>query len=275
MSAEPSVMQLGAVTASDLQAAFRGEIYGEAATMTDAWFAEHVAQNDVELARSPRWSVGGELSGAALLAFRGDRAWVGGFGVVPAFRGRGLARRYLGDVLELARAAGAATIELEVIAHNAGAIALYERGGFVTVGELIAWSRDPVQIATPAGSAAHDARAYRLDEVTALARTPATCWQREPRSVAAAPPSELVVDGDPRSPRGYAFVRRRDGGRASVLDAGASNGAGALLAELDRRFPRTTLMLINEPPHGRLHEALAVSPPWREFVRQRRMIVKL
>ena len=83
------------VTAADLRASFRGEIYGDAPTMTEAWFADHVRRNDVDLTRSPRWTVGGELSGAALPAFRGDRAWVGGFGVVPAYRGRGLARRYL------------------------------------------------------------------------------------------------------------------------------------------------------------------------------------
>lgn len=276
------------VTAADLQASFRGEIYGDAPTMTEAWFADHVRRNDVDLARSPRWTVGGELSGAALLAFRGARAWVGGFGVVAAYRGRGLARRYLAETLAIARDAGAASVELEVIAHNARAIALYEQGGFARIGELVAWSRDPVRTrarAASAGAGAGDAltyaaRPYTAAEVAALARDPATCWQREPRAVAAASPSELVLVGPAPVPRAYAFVRANGDARISVLDAGtrpaqgaahAAGDATALLAELDRRFAPSGLMLINEPPHGPLHAALTASRRWREFIRQLRM----
>jgi ribosomal protein S18 acetylase RimI-like enzyme len=271
-------MQLGSVTADDLRATFRGDVYGEAATMTQTWFADHVARNDVDLARSPRWTAGGELSGAALLAFRGDRAWVGGFGVAPAFRGRGLAQRYLAELLALARGSGATTIELEVIAHNAPAVALYRRGGFETAGELVAWSRDPnADEARTAGSNADEARsdgprAYDEDAVAAIARRPPTCWQREPRSVAVASPSELVVVRDCGEISAYAFVRRNDDPtRASLLDAGARGSvaaANALLAELDRRFPDRALMLINEPPDGALHDALQGSPRWHEFARQ-------
>jgi len=269
------------VTAADLQASFRGEIYGDALTMTEAWFADHVRRNDVDLARSPRWTVGGELSGAALLGFRGDRAWVGGFGVVPAYRGRGLARRYLAETLAIAREAGAASLELEVIAHNARAIALYEQGGFERIGELVAWSREPVrprETAAVAGGRSVVTSAARLHtaaEVAALARDPATCWQREPRAVAAASPSELVLVGPPQAPRAYAFVRANDDGRASVLDAGimpqsSADDATALIAELDRRFA-PALMLVNEPPDGPLHAALGASLHWREFIRQFRM----
>jgi hypothetical protein len=35
------------VTAADLRACFRGDVYGESETMTDAWFADHVARNDI------------------------------------------------------------------------------------------------------------------------------------------------------------------------------------------------------------------------------------
>ncbi len=268
-------MELGSVTADDLRDTFRGEIYGDAATMTPAWFADHVARNDVDLARSPRWTAGGELSGAALLAFRGDRAWVGGFGVAPAFRGRGLAHHYLTELLALARESGATAIELEVIAHNAPAVALYRRGGFDTTGELVAWSRDPPADEIRADESRADGpRAYGEDAVAAIARRPPTCWQREPRSVAAASPSELVVvrDGDETA---YVFVRRNDDQtRASLLDAGVRGSltaANALLAELDRRYPGQTLTLINEPPEGALHEALHASPRWHEFARQFRM----
>src|SRR3712207_2883024 len=35
---------------------------------------------------------GEEVAGAAVLAVRGERGWCGGFGVVPAFRRRGVGR---------------------------------------------------------------------------------------------------------------------------------------------------------------------------------------
>lgn len=269
---------MNTVTAADMRAAFRGEIYGDGAQMTDVWLADHVARNDVDLARSPRFTEDGELSGAALLAFRDRRAWIGGFGVVPAFRGRGLARRYLADALEIARGAGAASVELEVMTHNEAALAVYRRGGFETVGELLVWSREPL---APAGTAAPVAARIRdVAEIAAFARTEPTCWQREPRTVAASP-SAFLTAGDLRRAGAYAFVRCDGADRAIVLDAaawydehGRSDGP-ALLALLDRLFPDRALLLINEPPQGGLHAALTGSAHWREFVRQFRMRAEL
>ncbi len=34
-------------------------------------------------------------------------------------------------------------------------------------------------------------------------------------------------------------------------------------------------MLLNEPPHGPLHQALAAYPGWREVARQRRLVARL
>jgi ribosomal protein S18 acetylase RimI-like enzyme len=264
-------VRLGAVTARDLRASFRGEIYGDAATMTESWFRDHVARNDVDLARSPRWTVGGALAGAALLAFRGGRAWVGAFGVVPEFRGRRLAFRFLEQTLTFARESGAASIELEVLEHNHGAIRLYERGGFEQVDELVVWSREP----RPANGRGADAGTSRHDDaalVDAIARVPSACWQREPRGVAAAAPFRTLLIGAPEAPDAYAFVRLRDGERATVLDAGARDAAAAsaLLAALDARVP-AQLILLNEPPRGPLHGAFGAASGWREFARQRRM----
>jgi RimJ/RimL family protein N-acetyltransferase len=57
-----------------------------------------------------------------------------GMGLLPAFRGRGMGRRLLGKTLEAARALGLSRIELTVREDNAGAIALYQRIGFVAEG---------------------------------------------------------------------------------------------------------------------------------------------
>jgi GNAT superfamily N-acetyltransferase len=275
--------ELGRVDVEDFNASFRGEIYGESGVDVD-WFAEHVGRNAIDLARSPRWVVDGALGGMALLAFRGERAWVGAFGVVPELRGRGYARRFLADALALAAEAGATTLELEVLERNAAAIGLYERGGFTTVGELIVWKRAPLSAAGTESVADEDApavtnavvaddepRSYDAAAVARIARHPATCWQREPPGVAAASPVEaILVEG------AYAFVRRT-AARTVLLDAGARDdrAAAALLAALDARFPRAEPALLNEPPQGPLHDALAAHPAWSELTRQRRMVARL
>lgn len=262
------------VSAADVRACMRGDVYGEAETMTDAWFADHVARNDIDLERSPRYTVDGALSACVLLGFRGDRAWVGGFGVVPGSRGHGMGRACVADTLRVAREAGAATLELEVLEHNPGAIRLYERAGFETIDQLVVWRRAPcgdddpvVGDDGPRGAAA----------VAAIARDPATCWQREPRSVAAAAPFDTVRVGATPPPLAYAFVRIGGARGDVVLDAGLrlAGASLGLLLLLDMRFPAHTLTLLNEPAHGLLHDALSESSSWDAVVRQRRMRIAL
>jgi len=57
-----------------------------------------------------------------------------GMGILPAYRGQGLGRRLLREVLSRMFARGLLRVELEVFASNLPAIKLYEREGFVTEG---------------------------------------------------------------------------------------------------------------------------------------------
>lgn len=57
-----------------------------------------------------------------------------GMALVDGYRGQGLGRRLLDGVIDWARSRGAHKIDLEVWPHNAAAIALYERAGFVREG---------------------------------------------------------------------------------------------------------------------------------------------
>jgi ribosomal protein S18 acetylase RimI-like enzyme len=270
MNSDNSSVPFIPVSAADVRACMRGDVYGEAETMTDAWFADHVARNDIDLERSPRYTVDGALSACALLGFRGDRAWVGGFGVLPASRGHGMGGVCVADMVRIAREAGATTLELEVPERNLGAIRLYERGGFETFDELVMWRRAPSGDDDPVvgDDGPRDAAA-----VAAIARDPATCWQREPRSVAAAAPFDTVRIGVTAPPLAYAFVRIGGAGGDVVLDAGlrAAGASLGLLLLLDMRFPAHTLTLLNEPAHGLLHEALSESSSWNAVMRQRRM----
>ncbi len=258
------------VTVGDLNATFRGEVFGDPPAMTAAWFRDHVGHNDVDLARSPRWTVDGTLSAAALLAFRGDRAWVGAFGVVPEHRGRGYAQRYLAETLAIACDSGARSIELEVLENNAAAIGLYAHAGFDEIGRLGVWSRAPG--AVRGGRAPAGARIDRTGAPEGYPRAPFACWQREPRSVAAAVPFESLSVAAAGDQDAYAFVRR-DGERAMILDAGApdAESAAALLDALAAHFAQYTLILLNEPRHGPLHVALESNESWKEIASQRRM----
>jgi RimJ/RimL family protein N-acetyltransferase len=57
-----------------------------------------------------------------------------GMGLLPAYRGQGLGRRLLREVVRRVFASGLLRIELEVFASNLAAIRLYEQEGFVTEG---------------------------------------------------------------------------------------------------------------------------------------------
>jgi GNAT superfamily N-acetyltransferase len=93
-----------------------------------------------------RW----ELVGIGLLAVRGDRAWVSGVGVMPAWRRRGIARTMMTRLIEAARRNGAHRITLEVIAQNTPAQNLYRALGFRINRELLTWQRpagaDPLPV---------------------------------------------------------------------------------------------------------------------------------
>jgi len=57
-----------------------------------------------------------------------------GMGVLGAFRERGLGRKLLRETIDAAHEAGLSRIELEVLASNRGAVALYEGSGFLHEG---------------------------------------------------------------------------------------------------------------------------------------------
>ena len=54
---------------------------------------------------------------------------------VPEFRGMGIGKAIVADLIESARKTGASVVMLEVRASNAPAIALYEKAGFTLVGK--------------------------------------------------------------------------------------------------------------------------------------------
>jgi GNAT superfamily N-acetyltransferase len=60
---------------------------------------------------------------------------IGGMWVQPDLRGRGIGRRLLEAVIEWAAIRGASRLDLTVVTTNDRALMLYERAGFIAVGE--------------------------------------------------------------------------------------------------------------------------------------------
>lgn len=79
--------------------------------------------------------VGGDdgIDAYGAISLAGDVADLDRIAVLPASRGRGLARDLLTDLVDRARDLGAGRMLLEVAADNQAAIGLYEAHGFDTI----------------------------------------------------------------------------------------------------------------------------------------------
>jgi ribosomal-protein-alanine N-acetyltransferase len=108
------------------------------------WSTEEVAAliaNSSTLAAAALDPVNGRLRGFILSRLAADEAEILTIAVETAWRGRGVGRALLTENVRQAANAGAKAIFLEVDKANAPALALYERLGFVKVGERAGYYR--------------------------------------------------------------------------------------------------------------------------------------
>src|SRR5205823_5472178 len=89
--------------------------------------------------------------GLGNLGVRGEDAWIGGVGVVPAARRSGVGEALMRAVHEQARGRGIRRVWLEVIVENTGAFALYEKLGYRTVRDVEVWSLPQFDESNPGG----------------------------------------------------------------------------------------------------------------------------
>lgn len=104
------------------------------------WLDEHqfermCYEEDVDLARSVVAMANEVPVGISLLSTRGTQGWISGVGVLPLWRRRGVAIRILRYLQSAALKEKLVILRLEVLAQNAGGIALYRQLGFQ-------WERD-------------------------------------------------------------------------------------------------------------------------------------
>lgn len=245
--------------------------------MTPEWLAGHIDSNDVDRGDSPLWlDEQGAVAALGLLGARGDRGWIGGFGVAVAHRGQGLSRLLARDMLERAAARGMRRVQLEVITTNAAAIRTYLGAGFATTRNLLVYVR-PADAPAPAGGGARveDADADLVLGAAIEARgaeaLPDACWQRETASVLGRGGYAALAIGAPGRDAFLVYGATPAGVRIAALHAAADAEVESLIAALAARRPGVPFSLVNEPedsPHRAALERLGFA----ERLRQHEMV---
>jgi GNAT superfamily N-acetyltransferase len=200
----------------------------------------HITYNDVDPGASPLWyDDDGDFVAAALLAVRGKRGWIGGFGVAPEYRGRGYAKDLTNTVKETGRLRGLTSIQLEVLADNVPARNVYLNGGFEIRRKLVSFER-----MVETGCKPSDFVTSMTDDFIDLPDPVAPCWQRERATLRNGAVSTAVSGGHET----YALLRFNRQ-VAQVLKVGAPDAGAledlsrAIAAECDVQSVR----LLNEP----------------------------
>jgi len=183
--------------------------------------------------------------GLAMLAVRGERAWVGGMGVASEARRSGVGEQLMRALLESAREADVGRVQLEVLEPNARARALYEKLGFRTFRRLEVWQWEqpgsppagPVEACDPRDARRRLAGARRAPEP----------WQREDTTIDRLDVSTPALRAV-HTAGGDAVYRVTDG-RASVLQLAAANErtAGDLLDAIRTRAGVSMVRYLNVP----------------------------
>ncbi|HEU4453076.1 MAG TPA: GNAT family N-acetyltransferase [Longimicrobium sp.] len=223
-------------------------------TMTAEQLARHVRCGGVDLDRSLAMWVGGEPAAFSYLAVDGERGWIGGFGVAPAFRGRGLSYALMREHAARFAGWGLRRVQLELFEQN-WVRKTYELAGFRVTRRLpyltgVAPTGRPLPSVALEDALAHHDRLH--------AAFPAS-WNREPRFIRRAFPADgaAVVAGSPDRPSGF-LLAAPVAERVRVYDAAAEDdeAAARLVEALGALFPGRSAVVVNEAEGSPVHRAL-------------------
>ena len=240
----------------------------------------HVEGGSIDLERSVVVFEGGRPVALSLLGVRplgnageaGERGWIGGFGVAPTHRGRGVAGRLVDEQLDVARRSGVGFVDLEVLTQN-WARRVYERAGFTVRRRLLVlsgrldtpptgtWPGEPGWVGTSRATKV-EASVRGMAAITGGHQAP---WGREPMHLVLDP--DLVVlstgPGSGTVPRAGdeadgILLLRPSPGHVAVLAAAARDDTAAhrLSLALARAYAGATCRVVNEPEGSPLIAAL-------------------
>jgi GNAT superfamily N-acetyltransferase len=153
----------------------------------EAAFTRMVDLFDLDLEASLIAVRDGRTIGLANLGIRGEQGWIGGMGVVPAERRRGVGELLMRGLHDAAKSRGVRELVLEVIDANGAAKELYAKLGYEHVRDLELWTLD----AEPAATSAREVPAAVAHARVCELRHAPEPWQRADATV------ERLLAGDP------------------------------------------------------------------------------
>ena len=203
----------------------------------------------------------GEPVALGNLGLRGDRAWIGGIGVIPAARRQGLGEALMHALIEEARVRRVSSVWLEVIVENEPATRLYEKLGFERTREVEVWALDAADVDPP--QEVDGDEAHRRIARTRLSPEP---WQRADATLRNIGPLQGAVAAD------AAALFRIANDRVSLLQvAGGDGGTLALVSALRARGSVSALNLPAGEPAAAAFRALG----GKLVVRQHEMLLRV
>ena len=227
----------------------------------------HITYNDVDASASPIWyDDDGNVLAAALLAVRGKRGWIGGFGVAPEYRGQGYAIELFKAIERTARERDLESIQLEVLADNAPAIQTYKSAGFDVTRTLRSFERLIEESRKPAGFVN-----ATPSEFIGMPDPVRPCWQRERATLRNGAVSAGVTDT-----QGNFALFRYNAQVAQVLkvDAHDPKSLDTLAHAIAAGRDFQSVMLLNEPEESRISD-YAIKAHWSEPFVQYEMMLRL
>jgi ribosomal protein S18 acetylase RimI-like enzyme len=251
-------------------------------THTTDGFAAFCRGNSIDLAHSLllERKTDGRLVGLTMLAVRGAHGWCGGFGLVPEFRGQGLASVLVEALVDQVRRQRLATLRLEVLTQNAWAIQAYTRAGFRIERELVILAGALQTDVDPLGTGLEvcPAESPFLAWTASLGLpVPAPCWQREVISLLTTNSMQGLVATRMGQTVGALLYRPNTAsglfsiGHLAFTD---ENAARALISRAAADTPSTQIFVQNEPEDSSLY-TLCRTLGLRELHRQYEMLLTL
>lgn len=105
-----------------------------------------IRRDSIDLKASVAAMDGERIIGIGMLAIREGIGWIGGIGVIPAYRRQGVARQMMQYLIHSASQRHLSHLHLEVFGQNSGAIQLYSSLGFQNERRLLILQRPPIPI---------------------------------------------------------------------------------------------------------------------------------
>lgn len=128
LTAVPATQFSSAQLTDILNACF--EAYLVPVTQSVEGFVQRFSAEGMSLIDSRVWLAGDEPAAIAIVARRGNMARLAAFALRPAWRGKGLGRKLMQELLTFLQQQEIETVSLEVIRDNHAAVALYQSLGF-------------------------------------------------------------------------------------------------------------------------------------------------